>query len=154
MPRSVIAARALKSCRRSAQRRENFRASSRNAPPVFPLRRGRGCVGIRRVAVAVTNFHAALNLPAVPRAPVPRAVPPVARVLSFSLATSPAPTIMVVIVAVFVEPPPGVAVVTVLLVVALDLVEQLLQARILLGLFAGCCFLHLPFLGCALHSFG
>src|SRR4051812_10222007 len=129
MLRPVIAARALKSCRISAKRREKFRASFLNSPSVSPLRRG-NCGGMRRVAIAATNFHAAPNLPAVPRAPVPRAVPPVARVLLFSLALSPS------VVVVIVPAAPGVAVVACLLVGPLDLVEQLLQARVLLGLFA------------------
>src|SRR4051812_39691737 len=116
MLRPVIAARALKSCRTSANRRESFRESFLNSPPVFPLRRRRGCGGMRRVAATATNFHAADNLPAVPRTPLPRAVPPVARVLSFSLALPP-PVVVVIVPAA-----PGVAVVTRLLVGSLDLV--------------------------------
>ena len=92
MRRAIVFAALLKaSTEIRAARPMIFVAAARKKARPSSLRRRRGFgsgPGVRRVAAAATAFHAANNLPTVPRGLVSRAVPPVAQVLSFSLAPS------------------------------------------------------------------
>jgi hypothetical protein len=93
MRRAIVFAALLKAFAeiRAARPMIFVAAARKQSPPVSSLRRRRGFgsgPGVRRVAAAATAFHTAHNLPGVPRGLVSRAVPPVAQVLSFSLAPS------------------------------------------------------------------